>query len=87
MSSKFQTNIINQYKSTGHIVLNVIKLSENGYPDLIALKDGTATFIECKEYNDTLKPLQEFRIDELRKQGFKAFCIQDKKGIIYGDNS
>jgi len=86
MSSRFQTKIINEYKSNGYIVLNVIKLSENGYPDLIALKDGKAIFIECKEYNDSLKPLQEYRIDELINQGFKAFCIQDKKGIIYGNN-
>jgi len=86
MSSRFQTKIINEYKSNGYIVLNVIKLSENGYPDLIVLKDGKATFIECKEYNDSLKPLQEYRIDELINQGFKAFCIQDKKGIIYGNN-
>jgi Holliday junction resolvase len=86
MSSRFQTKIINEYKSNGYIVLNVIKLSENGYPDLIALKDGKAIFIECKEYNDSLKPLQEHRIDELINQGFKAFCIQDKKGIIYGNN-
>ena len=87
MSSRFQAKIINEYKSNGYKVLKVIKLSENGYPDLIALKNGEAIFIECKEYNDTLKPLQEHRIDELIEDGFKAFCIQDKKGIIYGNNS
>tara|TARA_R110000765_G_scaffold53454_2_gene107168 strand:+ start:93 stop:266 length:174 start_codon:yes stop_codon:yes gene_type:complete len=52
-------------------------------PDLFLFKAGVTIFIECKELNDTLKPLQKYRIDELIKQGFDAFCLQDKKGIIY----
>lgn len=86
MASKYQTEIIKEYKSKGYIVLNVIKLSDSGYPDLIALKDGKTIFIEVKEAKDTLKELQKFRIDELIKQGFTAFCIQKNKGIIHGDN-
>lgn len=86
MASKFQTKIINEYKANGYIVLNVIKLSDSGYTDLICLKDGKAIFIEVKEANDTLKPLQKYRIDELIQQGFEAFCIQKNKGIIYGTN-
>jgi Holliday junction resolvase len=84
--SQFQTKIIKEYKDKGYIVLNVIKLSDSGYPDLICLKDGKAIFIECKEETDSIKELQKFRIDELIKQGFKAFCIKKNKGIIYGDN-
>ena len=70
MASKYQTKIIREYTKKGYKVLNVIRLSENGYPDLIALKDGKAIFIECKERNDTLKPLQKLRIDELKNLGF-----------------
>lgn len=81
--SKFQTKIINQYKKDGWIVINTIKLSDAGYPDLFLFRNGITIFIEVKEKNDTLKPLQKFRIDELIKQGFNAFCIQDTKGIIY----
>jgi hypothetical protein len=40
-------------------------------------------WIECKEKNDTLKELQRFRIDELRKMGKIAYCTQDGRGIIY----
>jgi Holliday junction resolvase len=83
MASKFQSKIIKEYEKNGYIVLNIIRLSDNGYADLVALKNGKATFIEVKEANDTLKPLQKYRIDELRKQGFEAFCIQENKGIIY----
>ena len=81
--SKFQTKIKKQYESEGWIVINTIKLSANGYPDLFLFKDGEAMFIEIKENGDTLKPLQKFRIDELIKNGFKAFCLKKDKGIIY----
>jgi len=86
MASKFQTKTINEYKAKGYIVLNIIKLSDSGYPDLLCMKAGVSVWIECKELNDTLKPLQKYRIDELIKQGFKAFCLQDKNGIIYPKN-
>ncbi len=81
--SKFQTKIKKQYESKGWVVINTIKLSASGYPDLFLFKNGVTMFIEIKEKNDTLKTLQRFRIDELIKQGFKAFCLQDKKGVIY----
>ena len=82
--SKFQTKIINQYKKNGWTVLNIIKLSDAGYPDLLAMKQGEVdTWIECKEGNDTLKELQQYRIDELIKLGKHAFCLHDVKGIIY----
>ena len=77
----YQSKVIKDYKKRGYLVINVIRLGDNGYPDLIALKDGEAIFIECKTGNDTLKPLQKYRINQLRKQGFQAFCIKDGKKI------
>ena len=81
--SKFQAKIIKEYEKRGYYVLKLHKTNKNGIPDLQCMKDGVSVFIECKEKTDTLKPLQKFRIDELRKNGFKAFCLQDKKGVIY----
>lgn len=62
----------------GWFVINLIKTSKNGIPDLLCLKDGKAVFIECKEKNDTLKPLQEFRIKQLNEMGFKAYVNKAK---------
>jgi Holliday junction resolvase len=81
--SKFQTKTKKELEKNGFKVLKLIRLSENGYPDLLALKDGKASFIEIKEAKDTLKPLQKHRIDELRELGFEAKCLQDGKGQIY----
>jgi Holliday junction resolvase len=83
MSSKFQSKIIKEYTKLGYKVLKIIKLSENGYTDLLALKDGKAIWIEVKEKTDTLKPLQKLRIAKLRQLGFDAYCLQDGKGKIY----
>lgn len=72
-------------KVKGYKVLNVIKLSENGYPDLLCMKKGKVDiWIECKEDKDTLKPLQKARIDELLEIGKIAYCLHNTKGIIYG---
>lgn len=73
MASRHQEKIIKEYQSKGYYVINLIKTNKNGIPDLLCLKDNEKPlFIECKEKTDTLKPLQKFRIEELKKLGFKA---------------
>jgi Holliday junction resolvase len=82
--SKFQSKIIKEYKSKGWTVLNIIKLSDSGYPDLLCMKPGEVDlWIECKENKDTLKELQKYRIDELIKLGKKALCLHNINGQIY----
>lgn len=83
MASKFQTKIIKQYESQGFLVINLISTSKNGIADLLCLKDGCKPlFIECKEKSDTLKPLQTYRLKEVRKYGCDSMCLQDGKGDI-----
>ena len=80
MASKYQSKIIKRFESDGWFVINLIKTSKNGIPDLLCLKDGEKPmFIECKEWNDTLKPLQKFRIEELKNYGVDAIVLKDKK--------
>jgi len=78
MASKFQTKIIKEYEAEGWFVINLIRTSKNGIPDLLCLKEGNKPlFLECKEKTDTLKKLQDYRIRELRNYGADAFCIKD----------
>lgn len=75
---------MNELKAQGFLVLKIIRLNENGYPDLLAIKENEPNrWIEVKEAKDTLKPIQKLRIDELNKIGNIAYCLQDSKGIIY----
>ena len=77
--SKHQTKTKNKLIKNGWRVIKLIRLSESGYPDLLALKNGVTIFVECKEVKDTLKPLQAYRIEELKQLGFDAFVEQDGK--------
>jgi hypothetical protein len=86
--SAYQTKIKKEFEQKGYTVLKIVRLSDNGYPDLLAMKLGELdVWIECKEKNDTLKELQKFRIDQLNNMGKRAFCTQDTKGIIYPNPS
>ena len=49
----------------------------NGIPDLMALKGGETIFIEVKQKNGILSPLQIERKLELEKQGFKVLIWTD----------
>ena len=77
--SKFQKKTINKLRKQGWKVLKVIRLNESGFPDLMCLRNGVTIWVECKEKKDTLKPLQQFRINELKELGFEAFIEHDGK--------
>ena len=79
MASKFQTKTIKRLKAKGWKVLKIIRLNESGYPDILAMRKGITIWIEVKEANDTLKPLQAFRIKELKENGFNAFVEHEGK--------
>lgn len=84
MASKFKKKIVKEYEDKGYLVLLIIRLNKNAFPDLLCLKKNEPNlWVEVKEANDTLKPIQKVRIDQLNKIGNKAICIQDGKGIIY----
>ena len=86
MASSFQTKIINHYQKKGRTVLNIIRLSANGYPDLYTFKKNDIDiWIESKEEKDMLSEIQKLRIDQLNEVGKIAFCLQKGKGIIYGN--
>jgi hypothetical protein len=71
-------------EAKGYLVLKNIRLNKTGFPDLQCLKKGEVdVWIESKEKNDTIKPLQKLRIDQLNDLGKIAYCLQDGKGIIY----
>lgn len=70
LESKIQTRIIKRLESEGCYVIKLILTNKNGIPDLLVLKDGKAFFIEVKRPNEKPRPLQEYRMNELRELGF-----------------
>lgn len=59
------------------MVVKVILTNKDGFPDLMLLKDGRASFIEVKRPNEKPRPLQEYRIKELREKGFEVQILSD----------
>ena len=54
-------------RSRGYFVTKLIATTTNGIPDLLAVKNGNALFVEVKSEKGILSKLQKFRIDELNE--------------------
>lgn len=70
--ASYQRKLIKQLEADGYYVLKLIQTNKNGIPDLLALKEKEIRFIEVKATNGKLSKLQEYRLEELSKQGFKT---------------
>ena len=60
-------------------MINLVKVTPTGLPDLIALKPDEVVFIESKEKWDKLSPLQQIKIKMLKKLGFKVYVNDELK--------
>ena len=68
-----QSKKIKELEEQGYYVIKLMKTNKNGIPDLIALKENeTPYFIEVKTKKGKVSPLQAYRIEELKKLGFKV---------------
>jgi len=70
--SKIQGRIVKELEADGYFVVKLSLTNKNGMPDLMALKDGVAKFIEVKKTDGKVSPLQEYRMKELERFGFKC---------------
>ncbi len=70
LESAIQRKIIKRYEAEGYLAVKIGLCSKPGFPDIMLLKDGVASFVEVKRPGEKPRPLQEFRIDELRRAGF-----------------
>lgn len=75
LESKIQNDITKRYEREGWFVVKLIKTTKNGIPDLMCLRNGITLFIEVKRPGKEPEPLQQFRHEELRKQGFEVLIL------------
>ena len=78
MTSKQQTKLIKHWRSLGYFVINLVKITPSGLPDLIALKPNEVIFIESKEIWDKLSALQIAKIEILKKLKFKVYVNENE---------
>ena len=79
MASKQQSKLIKLWKDKGYFVINLVKVTPSGLPDLIALKTNEVIFIESKEVWDRLSVLQKVRIKMLTNIGFTVYVNEEKQ--------
>ncbi len=72
LESEIQRKIIKRFQEQGYMVVKIIQCTANGFPDLMLLKDGKARFIEVKRPGEQPRPLQVYRIQQLRQLGFQV---------------
>ncbi len=77
LESVIQSKIIKRYENAGYIVVKIGLCNKGGFPDLMLLKNGKATFVEVKRPGQKPRPLQEYRLKELRDAGFDAFVMTE----------
>ena len=68
--STFQRKLIKRYEDQGWHVIKIIQANRAGYPDLLCLRPNEVLFVEVKASKGKLSMVQQYRHDELRRQGF-----------------
>lgn len=77
LESKIQSRIIKRYEQQGYMVVKLVLTNKAGIPDLLLLKDGKASFIEVKRPKCKPRPLQLYRMEQLKKQGFEVQVLTE----------
>jgi hypothetical protein len=83
LESKRQTKIRNALIKDGYFVTKLTVTSTPGIPDLLAIKDGKALFIEVKQPGNDPTELQLFMHNKLRSFGCEVKVWTDY-GTDYG---
>jgi hypothetical protein len=76
--SKFEQKWSKKAAARGWLPIKIIQANMNGLPDRMYLKDGKVFFVEFKSATGKLRPLQQYRIEQLRKLNFHCLVIHDK---------
>ena len=70
---KQQAKLKDHWKGKGYFVINLIRITPIGLPDLICLKPNHVVFVESKEGKDKLSPLQKIWLKKLTSLGFDCY--------------
>lgn len=82
-----QNAIREHLKGDGWLVVKCMAMSQPGWPDLLAIKDGRHLHIEVKRPGGRVSPLQVARHAEISKHGaevFIAYGVEDVNSYIRG---
>ena len=82
LESCVQREIIRYLEGCSWYVVKLIQTNKNGIPDLMAVREGKCIFVEVKREKQTAKPLQNYRMNELKQHGTTAFVAHSVEDVI-----
>jgi Holliday junction resolvase len=79
---QIQTKIAEWLRRQHWLVTKVMQSSLNGWPDLLAVREGEAIFIEVKRPGGVVSKIQSHRIEQLRDQEMKVYITDSLSDLI-----
>ena len=82
LESLIEQHLVREVNRRDGLCLKFNSQSMTGIPDRIVLmKNGTVGFVEVKQKGKKPRPLQELRMKQLRRLGFKVYTLDEKEKI------
>lgn len=82
LESLIEQHLVKEVNRRDGLCLKFNSQSMAGIPDrIILMKNGTVGFVEVKQKGKKPRPLQELRMKQLRRLGFKVYALDEKEKI------
>ena len=82
LESLIEQHLVKEVNRRDGLCLKFNSQSMTGVPDrIILMKNGTVAFVEVKQKGKKPRPLQELRMKQLRRLGFKVYTLDEKEKI------
>ncbi len=82
LESLIEQHLVREVNRRDGLCLKFNSQSMTGIPDrIILMKNGTVCFVEVKQKGKKPRPLQELRMKQLRRLGFKVYTLDEKEKI------
>lgn len=82
LESLIEQHLVKEVNRRDGLCLKFNSQSMSGIPDrIILMKNGTVGFVEVKQKGKKPRPLQELRMKQLRRLGFKVYTLDEKEKI------
>ena len=79
---EIERRLVTEVKKQGGICPKWVSPGFDGVPDrIVLLPNGKLAFVEVKAPGEKPRPLQQARINLLRKLGFRVYVLDEKKKI------
>ena len=82
LESLIEQHLVREVNRRDGLCLKFNSQSMSGIPDrIILMKNGTVGFVEVKQKGKKPRPLQELRMKQLSRLGFKVYTLDEKEKI------